>query len=117
VFLESFHNSVIQSRREVGCIAFDFYEVEGDPTKFVFVQRWKDQTAVSPCCRGSYLRQWPVACIEMILVAGAAGNVRCEVANQLAAGGCFMRALLCKPILTPSAAFDSLRLWARTPAS
>ena len=37
----------VETRREDGCLEYRFYEDTEQPGKFVFVERWRDQDALS----------------------------------------------------------------------
>lgn len=45
-FTKQFQKSSINSRPEAGNIAFHFHSVEGEPTKFVLYERWRNQAAL-----------------------------------------------------------------------
>jgi quinol monooxygenase YgiN len=45
-FIQQFQKSVENSRPEAGNIAFHFHTVEGDNTKFVLYERWRNQASL-----------------------------------------------------------------------
>lgn len=45
-FIKQFQKSVTNSRPEAGNIAFHFHTVDGDSTKFVLYERWRNQSAL-----------------------------------------------------------------------
>lgn len=56
-FVQQFHKSIQNSRPEIGNIAFHFHEVQGDSTKFVLYERWRNQEALNSHFEQPYTKE------------------------------------------------------------
>ena len=45
-FIAAARALVAETRKEPGCIAYDFYESQTEPNTFVFNERWKSREAI-----------------------------------------------------------------------
>ncbi len=62
-------NEVVEAtRREDGCISYDFAVDLSDPTRLVVFERWRDQGALDGHARSAHMAEWRQA-------AAAAGPV------------------------------------------
>jgi len=45
-FIAAARAQIVETRKEAGCIAYDFYESQTAPNTFVFNERWKSREAI-----------------------------------------------------------------------
>jgi len=45
-FIAAAREQIVETRKESGCIAYDFYESQTQPNTFVFNERWKSKEAI-----------------------------------------------------------------------
>ena len=44
-FVAAAREQIVETRKEPGCISYDFYESQTEPNTFVFNERWKSKEA------------------------------------------------------------------------
>lgn len=45
-FIAAAREQIAETRKEAGCISYDFFESQTEPNTFVFNERWKSQEAI-----------------------------------------------------------------------
>ena len=45
-FVAAAREQIVETRKEPGCISYDFYESQTEPNTFVFNERWKSKEAI-----------------------------------------------------------------------
>ncbi len=45
-FIAAAREQIVETRKEPGCIAYDFYESQTEPNTFVFNERWASKEAI-----------------------------------------------------------------------
>ncbi|MFN0117085.1 MAG: putative quinol monooxygenase [Elusimicrobiota bacterium] len=40
------HEVIVETHKEPGCVLYAFHKVPADPKKFVFIEKWKDVSAL-----------------------------------------------------------------------
>ena len=58
LFLDRFPAIVAQTRREAGCINYDFHRATTEPHRFVFYENYVDQEAFDAHLRQPYIEEW-----------------------------------------------------------
>ena len=49
---------IVETRKEEGCIAYDFYESQTAPNTFVFNERWKSREAIDAHFQTEHIKKF-----------------------------------------------------------
>jgi quinol monooxygenase YgiN len=55
-FIAATRAQIAQTRKEEGCIAYDFFESQTSPNTFVFNERWKTRAAIDEHFQKDYIK-------------------------------------------------------------
>jgi quinol monooxygenase YgiN len=50
--------AIAETKKEEGCIGYDLYENPHDPSRMVFVERWRDRDALNAHARAPHFKVW-----------------------------------------------------------
>ncbi|MEM9733649.1 MAG: putative quinol monooxygenase [Pseudomonadota bacterium] len=56
--MEEAHACIAETRKEDGCIAYDFFQSQTDENQMVFVERWRDRAALDAHFKTPHLIAW-----------------------------------------------------------
>ncbi|MDE2365042.1 MAG: antibiotic biosynthesis monooxygenase [Hyphomicrobiales bacterium] len=57
-FIAAAREQIVETRKEAGCIAYDFYESQTEPNTFVFNERWKSKEAIDAHFQTAHIRKF-----------------------------------------------------------
>jgi quinol monooxygenase YgiN len=57
-FIAAAREQIVETRKEPGCIAYDFYESQTAPNTFVFNERWKSKEAIDAHFQTAHIRKF-----------------------------------------------------------
>ena len=57
-FIAAAREQIVETRKEPGCIAYDFYESQTEPNTFVFNERWKSREAIDAHFQTAHIRKF-----------------------------------------------------------
>jgi quinol monooxygenase YgiN len=60
-FIAAARAQIVETRKEPGCIAYDFYESQTEPNTFVFNERWKSREAIDAHFQTEHIRKFMAA--------------------------------------------------------
>lgn len=57
-FIAASREQIVETRKEEGCIAYDFYESQTAPNTFVFNERWRSKEAIDAHFQTEHIRKF-----------------------------------------------------------
>ena len=57
-FIAAAREQIVETRKEPGCISYDFFESQTEPNTFVFNERWKSQEAVDAHFQTDHIKKF-----------------------------------------------------------
>jgi len=57
-FVAAAREQIVETRKEPGCIAYDFYESQTEPNTFVFNERWTSQEAIDAHFQTGHIKKF-----------------------------------------------------------
>ena len=60
-FIAAARAQISETRKEAGCIAYDFYESQTEPNTFVFNERWKSREAIDAHFQTEHIKTFMAA--------------------------------------------------------
>ncbi|MEI2736965.1 MAG: putative quinol monooxygenase [Rhodoblastus sp.] len=57
-FIAAAREQIVETRKEPGCISYDFFESQTTPNTFVFNERWKSQEAIDAHFQTAHIRKF-----------------------------------------------------------
>ena len=58
---------IAETRKETGCIGYDFHQSVSDPNCFVFVERWQNKDVLQTHLKSDHLDAWRTAIGQLIV--------------------------------------------------
>lgn len=60
-FIAAARAQIVETRKEPGCIAYDFFESQTEPNTFVFNERWKSKEAIHAHFQTAHIKTFMAA--------------------------------------------------------
>ncbi len=60
-FIAAAREQIVETRKEPGCISYDFFESQTTPNTFVFNERWKSKEAIEAHFQTAHIRAFMAA--------------------------------------------------------
>ena len=60
-FIAAARAQIVETRKEAGCISYDFFESQTEPNTFVFNERWKSKEAIEAHFQTAHIRTFMAA--------------------------------------------------------
>ena len=57
-FMEGARACIAETVKETGCLLYDCHASVGDPTRFVFVEKWESRDALTAHAKSDHLKAW-----------------------------------------------------------
>lgn len=57
-FIAAAREQIVETRKEPGCIAYDFFESQTEPNTFVFNERWASKEAIDAHFQTDHIRKF-----------------------------------------------------------